>query len=206
MKSMSGIEPICLWPNGPTSPGRCPGLRNDAPLVRKHFFRPNGPVSFSPAHRAGSASMIDGRPNGSRSVFAWFRVQPYRAPLARGIPTDGYLGRCPSNPGRCPRLRDDAPLAQKHFLWPNGPTSLSPAQRAGWESIIDGRPNGSRYQFAWFRVQPYRAPLARGIPTDGYLGRCPRLRNDAPLVRKITHLKPLKNKGPQRFPCSHDAG
>ena len=49
-----------------------------------------------------------GRPEGPRSVLAWFRGQPYRAPLARNIPTD-------EDPGRCPGLRNDAPLARKRI-------------------------------------------------------------------------------------------
>jgi hypothetical protein len=74
--------------------------------MHRHFFRPNGPISLSPGHRPGTGTPMIGRPEGPRSVLAWFGTQPYRAPLARGIPTDG-------NPGRCPGLRNDAPLARK---------------------------------------------------------------------------------------------
>jgi hypothetical protein len=176
MKNMSGIESIIFRPNGPTS-------RN----------WPNGPKSLSPGHRPGYMPPIDWRPEGPRSVLAWFRAQPYRAPLARGIPTDVNPGRCPSNPGRCPGLRNHAPLARQSFLMrPNGPTSLSPGQRPGTAAQMIGRPDGPRYGAAWFRVPPYRAPLARRIPSDIYPGRCPGLRNDAPLARKRSTMRKYK--------------
>ena len=62
-------------------------------------------------------------------------INDYRAPLGRrklfvaGYPAryPGFL--CVAYPGRCPGLRDDAPLALG--LRPNGPIFLSPAHRAG---------------------------------------------------------------------------
>ena len=68
--------------------------------------------------------------------------------------------------------------------WPNGPKSLSQGQRPGTGTAMMWRPVGPRYGFAWSGVQPYRAPLARGIPVDENPGRCPGLRDWAPLVRK----------------------
>ena len=65
-------------------------------------------------------------------------INDYRAPLGRrklfvaGYPAryPGFL--CVAYPGRCPGLRDDAPLALG--LRPNGPIFLSPAQRAGFKA------------------------------------------------------------------------
>jgi len=117
--------------------------------------------------------------------------------------------------GRCPRLRNDAPLGRKRItmrkckmkcknqvIWPNGPTSLSPAHRAGMgqrptgATPMGGRPDGPRSGAAWSGVARYRTPLVRGNLTDMDLGRCPRLRNAAPLARKkITMMKDLMAKG-----------
>ena len=83
--------------------------------------------------------------------------------------------------------------------WPNGPISLSPGQRAGFASVVDWRPEGPRSGLAWSGVQPYRAPLVRGIPTDGYPGRCPGLRNDAPLVRKTSTMGRCNMKCEDKF-------
>jgi hypothetical protein len=88
-------------PNGPTSlsPGQRPGSATPT-----HPW-PKGPKSLSPGQRPGTGTSTDSRPEGPRSVLAWFGVQPYRAPLARGIRTDMI-------PGRCPGLRNDAPVAR----------------------------------------------------------------------------------------------
>jgi hypothetical protein len=164
---------------GGPDPGRCPRLRNDAPLARKRstmrkcklkrenqIFRPKGPTSLSPGQR----------------------------------------------PGRCPRLRNDAPLARSELSppwslppgdWPNGPSSLSPAHRAGTGhrpgtgTRMKSRPDGPRYGVAWFGVPWYRTPLVRGdFFGDPYPGRCPGLRNLAPLARKkITMMNDLMTKG-----------
>ena len=96
------------WPNGPIFPGRCPELRDVAPLARIDFFRPNGPMFLSPAHRAGFASVMNQRPVGPRYGLGWFGAQRYRAPLVRNHAAD-------ADPGRCPGLRDDAPLARKRM-------------------------------------------------------------------------------------------
>jgi len=72
--------------------------------------------------------------------------------------------------------------------WPNGPLSLSPEHRPGTETSVIRRPEGPRFGFAWFRVPPYRAPLARGNSTDGYPGRRHGIKNWAPLLRKNLKL------------------
>ncbi len=56
-------------------------------------------------------------------------INDYRAPLGR---RKLFVARYPAYPGRCPGLRDDAPLALG--LRPNGPIFLSPAQRAGFKA------------------------------------------------------------------------
>ena len=109
------------WPNGPTSLspgqrlGRCPRLRNDAPLARLEWNTarssptqpwPNGPTSLSPGQRPGLGTPIGWRPVGPRFGATWSDAQRYRTPLGRG----GLCGG--PDPGRCPGLRNDAPLAQ----------------------------------------------------------------------------------------------
>ena len=74
-------------------------------------------------------------------------------------------------------------LCRELVSWPNGLTSLSPGHRPGLVPPIDRRPEGTRSLLAWSGAQPYRAPLARGIRMDMNPGRCPGLRNDAPLAR-----------------------
>ena len=55
-----------------------------------------------------------------------YGINNYRAPLGR---TNVFVAVNLAYPGRCPGLRDDAPLALG--LRPNGPIFLSPAHRAG---------------------------------------------------------------------------
>ncbi len=80
--------------------------------------------------------------------------------------------------------------------WPNGPTSLSPGQRPGWATPIGWRPVGPRSGAEWSGAPWYRTPLGRGNPTTIHPGRCPGLRNAAPLARKnITMMKDPIAKG-----------
>jgi len=59
-----------------------------------------------------------------------FGIDDYRAPLVR------INVLMSVNPGRCPGLRDGAPLVQG--LRPNGPIFLSPAHRAGFKAQRSG--------------------------------------------------------------------
>ncbi len=86
--------------------------------------RPKGPLFLSPAQRAGYApAYFVMRPEGPRYVHGNRVPEGDRAPLGR---TNISMA---VTPGRCPGLRDDAPLALSHR--PKGPLFLSPAQRAG---------------------------------------------------------------------------
>ena len=68
---------------------------------------------------------------------------------------------------------------------PKGPSSLSPAQRAGYSCRQIMRPEGPRYAVAVWVAAGYRAPLGRtNVSVAGCPGRCPGLRDDAPLALK----------------------
>jgi len=87
-------------------------------------------------------------------------------------------------------------IRRQNIFRPKGPISLSPGHRPGWATPIGGRPVGPQSGGAWFGTPGYRAPLVRGIVTDAYPGRCPGLRNAAPLARKrITMMKDQMAKG-----------
>jgi len=75
-------------------------------------------------------------------------------------------------------------IRRQNIFRPNGPISLSPGHRPGSGTQMIWRPVGPRSGAAGFDAPGYRAPLARGIPGDENPGRCPGLRNWAPLVRK----------------------
>ena len=95
-------------------------------------------------------------------------------------------------------------IRRQNIFRPNGPISLSPGQRPGSGTPIGWRPDGPRSGVAGFGAPGYRAPLARGIPADIDPGRCPGLRNDAPLARKktMTRLAKLEDeiaKGRKEF-------
>ena len=81
-----------IRPNGLSSLGR---------------VRPNGPLSLSPGHRPGNAGAIGRRPEGSRYGSGEAGPVTDRTPLGRGGLRTGR------NPGRCPGLRNDAPLARE---------------------------------------------------------------------------------------------
>ena len=58
-------------------------------------------------------------------------------------------------------------------------------QRPGNAGTIDRRPEGSRYRSGEAGPVTDRAPLGRRVARTGWNpGRCPGLRNDAPLARE----------------------
>ena len=97
----SGQEMISV----PLSPGRCPGLRNPAPLalgrntswaLGRPGARPKGPPSLSQGHRPGN--MASHKPR-------WTEGPRYVAPSGQEMISVAL------SPGRCPGLRNPAPLA-----------------------------------------------------------------------------------------------
>ena len=137
-------------------------------IRRQNIFRPKGPTSLSPGQRPGSGTPIGWRPVGPRSGAAWFRVQPYRAPLGRADLSDAYPGQRPgwatpigrrpvgprsgaawcgapryrtplvrgdflgdAYPGRCPGLRNWAPLARKKITMMKDPIAKGRKEREG---------------------------------------------------------------------------
>ena len=83
-------------------------------------------------------------------------------------------------------------IRRQNIFRPKRPTSLSPGQRPGSGTPIGWRPVGPRSGAVWSGAPWYRAPLVRGIPTDGNPGRCPGLRNDAPLALKTITMGKCK--------------
>jgi len=68
---------------------------------------------------------------------------------------------------------------------PNGPSSLSPGQRPGLACRMGLRPEGPGYAAAAGIAAGHRTPLGRlQIAGVRYPGRCPGLRNFAPLALK----------------------
>ena len=80
----------------------------------------------------------------------------------------------------------------RYFYRPEGPKYDSLGQRPRFRRVMKLRPEGPQSGAAWCDAQPYRAPLARRIPADGNPGRCPGLRNDAPLARKRITMRKWK--------------
>jgi len=119
------------------------------------FFRPNGSKFLSPAQRAGFPVRQAMRPNGS--------------PYLRAI---SHISR-PFRPQILPQH-----IPGRWLFRPNGPSFLSPAQRAGYPVRQAMRPNGLRYLRAMSHIsRPFRPQiLPQHIP-----GRWPGLRNFGPL-------------------------
>ena len=84
---------------------------------------------------------------------------------------------------------------------PKGPSSLSPAQRAGYACRPTMRPEGPRYVVAEWAAAGYRAPLGRlNVSVAVYPGHCPGLRDGAPLALS------LRPNGLQFLSPAHRAG
>ena len=105
-----------------------------------------------------------------------FGIDAYRAPLGR---RKLFVYRYPA---RWAGLRDDGPVGLN--LSANGAQFLSPGQRPGFASPTNiMRPERPRYAEVNFVVAGYRTPLGRiNVSVARYPGRCPGLRDEAPLA------------------------
>ena len=170
-----------VYPEG----GKLDTLRRESDWSHYHLADPDEEISYAlrsefrgkrhqttttPRKLQTSSSTAPPWPNGPISL------SPGQRPGARTPKQPWPNGPASLSLGQRPGAR--APKQP----WPNGPTSLSPGQRPGWMTPIDRRPEGSRSGLAWFGAQLYRTPLGRGALTVGNPGRCPGLRNQAPLV------------------------
>ena len=72
---------------------------------------------------------------------------------------------------------------------PNGPSSLSPGHRPGFATRGDRRPEGLRYGSRPGITPPDRTPLGRRMRGGADPGRCPGLRNPAPLALKRVTMR-----------------
>ena len=166
-----------MWQKGllAVTPAQAPGHA----LV---FCASTGHPKFSPGQGPGSAPWTRHGPNGPSSLSPGQGPGAGKRPGARTPRQPWPNGLTSFSPGQRPGVGQRPGAGTPKQPWPNGPTSLSPGQRPGWMTPIGQRPVGPRSGAMWFSVPSYRTPLGRGALTVGNPGRCPGLRNQAPLV------------------------